>query len=77
MKPHFRRFLPLVGVGLALALMLSFVAPARAVATPAGDPLATPYEVNLWEMSEAATGPKAVKAPLDPAEYATDPLSFL
>jgi phospholipid transport system substrate-binding protein len=55
MKPHFRRFLPLVGVGLALALMLSFVAPARAVATPAGDLVGKLNGAFLQVMQNAAS----------------------
>jgi putative nucleotidyltransferase with HDIG domain len=35
-------------------------------------PLATPMEVNLWEM--APENDNAIQAPLDPAEYGIDPL---
>jgi putative nucleotidyltransferase with HDIG domain len=35
-------------------------------------PLATPIEVNLWEMAEEQDN--AIQAPLDPAEYGIDPL---
>ena len=37
--------------------------------------LARPYDLNLWEAREGQ--PTAVQAPLDPAEYQVDPLTFL
>ena len=37
----------------------------------------TPFEVNLWEVPAESQGPKAVKAPLDPAEHGIDPLTYL
>jgi putative nucleotidyltransferase with HDIG domain len=37
--------------------------------------LERPYDVNLWETAEGQ--PSAVQAPLDPALYAVDPLSYL
>jgi hypothetical protein len=49
----------------------------KIIATPSGDPLEKPYEVNLWEAPPEQGGPKAVRAPLDPAEYGVDPLAFL
>jgi putative nucleotidyltransferase with HDIG domain len=37
-----------------------------------------PYDVNLWEMNEADTSrPSAVTAPVDPAQYAIDPLTLM
>jgi hypothetical protein len=49
----------------------------KVIAAPSGDRLQMPYEVNLWEVSEEIAGPKTVKAPLDPAEYGVDPLTYL
>jgi hypothetical protein len=49
----------------------------KVIAAPSGEPLETPYEVNLWEATPEHAGPSAVRAPLDPAEYSVDPLSFL
>jgi len=37
--------------------------------------LERPYDLNLWEAREGQ--PTAVQAPLDPAEYQVDPLTFL
>jgi putative nucleotidyltransferase with HDIG domain len=34
-----------------------------------------PYDINLWEAAEGA--PQSVSAPLDPAEFGIDPLSYL
>ena len=67
----------------AMAVVMAVHAPepfkprVKVIVTPAGDNLETPYEVNLWEVTERSQGPKSVKAPLDPAEYGIDPLSFL
>ena len=67
----------------AMAVVMAVHAPdpfkprVKIIATPAGDSLETPYEINLWEVTAEQTGPKAVRAPLDPKEYAVDPLTFL
>ena len=67
----------------AMAVVMAVHAPdpfkprVKVVAAPGGEPLPTPYEINLWESQEGAAGPKTVKAPLDPAEYGVDPLTFL
>jgi putative nucleotidyltransferase with HDIG domain len=67
----------------AMAVVMAVHAPdpfkprVKLIATPTGEPLDTPYEINLWEMPPEQTGPKAVRAPLDPAEYGVDPLAFL
>ncbi|MBY0497834.1 MAG: HD-GYP domain-containing protein [Cyanobacteria bacterium] len=67
----------------ALAVVIAVHAPepfkprVKVLKAPNGDLLETPYEVNLWEMAEDATGPKTVKAPLDPAEHGIDPLLYL
>ncbi len=36
-----------------------------------------PYDVNLWEDDQAEGQPKSVVAPLDPAEFGIDPLTYL
>jgi putative nucleotidyltransferase with HDIG domain len=67
----------------AMAVVMAVHAPdpfkprVKIIATPGGDPLETPYEINLWEAPAEQAGPKAVRAPLDPAEYSVDPLAFL
>jgi len=67
----------------AMAVVMAVHAPdpfkprVKVIATPSGEPLETPYEVNLWEAPAEHAGPKTVRAPLDPAEYAVDPLNFL
>jgi putative nucleotidyltransferase with HDIG domain len=43
-----------------------------------GSRLEIPSDINLWEAAEdATTGASAVIAPLDPADYKIDPLTFL
>jgi hypothetical protein len=54
-----------------------FMPRVKIIAAPSGEPLDTPYEVNLWEVPADHAGPKSVRAPLDPAEYGVDPLAFL
>jgi hypothetical protein len=49
----------------------------KIIATPSGEQIAAPYEVNLWEASEESSGPKGVKVPLDPGVYGIDPLGYL
>jgi putative nucleotidyltransferase with HDIG domain len=67
----------------ALAVVMAAHAPdpykprVKVVVTPAGDRLDRPYEINLWEAQAEGPGPKMVQAPLDPAEHAIDPLSYL
>jgi putative nucleotidyltransferase with HDIG domain len=39
--------------------------------------LVRPYDVNLWEITPEATGPKAVVSPVDPATVGIDPLTYL
>ncbi|MGE0041217.1 MAG: HD-GYP domain-containing protein [Vicinamibacterales bacterium] len=86
-----RRFTQLVGIyppGTlvrldtgARAVVLEVHAPdpyrprVRVIAGADGAPLAAPEDIALWEPAEA--GPRAVSAPLDPAEYGVDPLSYL
>jgi putative nucleotidyltransferase with HDIG domain len=47
----------------------------RIIAGQDGTLLDRPYYVNLWEASDGH--PQSVKAPLDPAKYGIDPLTFL
>jgi putative nucleotidyltransferase with HDIG domain len=67
----------------AMAVVMAVHAPdpfkprVKIVATRSGDPIESPYEVNLWETAPDKAGPKSVRAPLDPAEHGIDPLSFL
>jgi putative nucleotidyltransferase with HDIG domain len=67
----------------AMAVVMAVHAPdpfkprVKVIAAPSGEPLETPYEVNLWEAPPEQPGPKTVRAPLDPAEYSVDPLAFL
>jgi HD-GYP domain-containing protein (c-di-GMP phosphodiesterase class II) len=67
----------------AMAVVMAVHAPepfkprVKVIATPAGDRLQAPYEVNLWEIADDAGGPKSVNTPLDPAEYGVDPLTYL
>ncbi len=42
-----------------------------------GKRLDLPYELNLWESSEDPQRPASVVAPLDPADYAFDPLMLM
>ena len=39
--------------------------------------LELPYELNLWESSEDPQRPSSIVAPLDPADYAFDPLLLM
>ena len=42
-----------------------------------GEMLEFPFEINLWEVPDTASGPKSVTASLDPAQYSVDPLVYL
>jgi putative nucleotidyltransferase with HDIG domain len=67
----------------AMAVVIAVHAPepfrprVKVIAAPGGETLAMPYEINLWEVPDDGQGPKAVKAPLDPAEHGVDPLTYL
>jgi putative nucleotidyltransferase with HDIG domain len=67
----------------AIAVVMAVHAPepfkprVKVIATPAGEHLETPYEINLWEASGDTPGPKSVTAPLDPAAHNIDPLTYL
>ena len=49
----------------------------RVIIASSGEPIETPLDVNLWEAGPHAQGPKAVSAPLDPADHGIDPLTYL
>lgn len=66
-----------LGVVMAVHAPDPFKPRIKVIATPGGDPIDNPFEINLWEVPAESTGPRSVTAPLDPAEYAVDPLSFL
>jgi putative nucleotidyltransferase with HDIG domain len=88
-----RRFTQLLGIyppgnlvrldSGALAVVLAVHAPdpykprVRVIQLRSQERLDLPYDVNLWEADAAGPGPKSVTAPLDPAEYGIDPLSYL
>ncbi len=67
----------------AIAVVIAVHAPdpykprVKVVVTTKGERLDTPLEMNLWEAAAEAPGPKTVTAPLDPAEYSIDPLTYL
>ena len=66
-----------IGVVIATHAPEPYKPRVKVIVTPGGDHLDTPYEINLWEALDEQAGPKSVRAPLDPAEYGIDPLSFL
>lgn len=86
-----RRFSQLVGIYPAgnlvrldsgdVAVVLRTCAPdpyrprVRVIMRSDGTRLRRPYDVNLWEAAEGQ--PTAVRAPLDPAQYQIDPLTYL
>jgi putative nucleotidyltransferase with HDIG domain len=86
-----RRFVQLVGIYPAgnlvrldtgeIAVVVRTYAPdpyrprVRVVVSKQGAKLERPYDVNLWEAPEG--GPTTIQAPLDPAAYEIDPLSYL
>jgi putative nucleotidyltransferase with HDIG domain len=49
----------------------------RIVIDRTGQPLARPYDVNLWETAGTGEWAGSVVAPLDPREYNIDPLSLM
>jgi putative nucleotidyltransferase with HDIG domain len=67
----------------AIAVVMAVHAPepfkprVKVIASPTGDTVQNPFEINLWESAPDSQGPKAVKAPLDPAEHGVDPLNYL
>jgi hypothetical protein len=50
----------------------------RVLFGPDGSRLDIPYDINLWEAAEGGTArASSVIAPLDPADYKIDPLTFV
>ena len=49
----------------------------RVVVGGDGEKLARPRDVNLWEHSETAAGPRAILSPVDPSALGIDPLTYL
>jgi hypothetical protein len=47
----------------------------KVLRAPDGADVERPYEINLWEVSSPQG--TAIDAPLDPALYGIDPLSYL
>jgi putative nucleotidyltransferase with HDIG domain len=88
-----RRFTQLLGIyppgnlvrldNGAIAIVMAVHAPepykprVKVIATSTGEHIEQPFEINLWEVPADVQGPKAVKAPLDPADHGVDPLSYL
>jgi putative nucleotidyltransferase with HDIG domain len=86
-----RRFAQLVGIYPAgnlvrldtgeIAVVVRTYAPdpyrprVRVIVSKEGVKLERPYDLNLWEAVEGS--PSAVQAPLDPAVYEVDPLTYL
>jgi putative nucleotidyltransferase with HDIG domain len=88
-----RRFVQLVGIYPAgnlvrldtgeVAVVLNVYAPdpyrphVRVLVARDGRRLDLPYERNLWEHGEDAQRPSSIVAPLDPADFAFDPLMLM
>lgn len=88
-----RRFTQLLGIyppgnlvrldNGALGVVMAIHAPdplkprIKVISSANGDLIEKPFEINLWEAPADSVGPKVVKAPLDPAEYSIDPLTYL
>jgi putative nucleotidyltransferase with HDIG domain len=86
-----RRFSQLVGIYPvgnlvrldtgAVAVVLKAYAPdpyrprVKVIMNPEGTMLERPYDVDLWEAQEDE--PRSIQAPLDPAAYNLDPLTYL
>jgi putative nucleotidyltransferase with HDIG domain len=49
----------------------------RVILSVQGNRLLRPYDVNLWETTGDGPGPHTIQAPLDPARYGVDPLTYL
>ena len=88
-----RRFMQLLGIyppgnlvrlnNGALAVVIRVHAPdpyrprVRIVIDERGRKLETPYDWSLWEVGEHEPGPRMIQAPVDPAPYGIDPLTYL
>jgi hypothetical protein len=49
----------------------------RVIIDPAGAKLARPFDVNLWDAADETAGPRSIAAPVDPKDFAIDPLTYL
>src|SRR3954454_25386096 len=88
-----RRFVQLIGIYPAgnivrlnsgeVAIVLTVYAPdpyrphVRVLIDREGRRLDLPYELNLWETTEDPLRPSSIGAPLDPADFAFDPLLLM
>lgn len=88
-----RRFVQLVGIYPAgnlvrlntgeIAVVLRVHAPdpyrpkVRVLISRDGDTLSLPFDLNLWEIEATEDRPSSVTAPVDPADYDIDPLTYM
>jgi putative nucleotidyltransferase with HDIG domain len=88
-----RRFVQLIGIYPAgnlvrlnskeVAVVLKVYAPdpyrpqVRVLFDQAGARLSLAYDLNLWEADETTGGPSSVVGPVEPADYAVDPLLLM
>jgi putative nucleotidyltransferase with HDIG domain len=49
----------------------------RVITAASGEKVQTPYDINLWEITEDSAGPKTILSPVDPAHAGIDPLTYL
>jgi hypothetical protein len=49
----------------------------RVIIDAAGNRLARPFDVNLWDVDSDTAGPKYIVAPVDPKDVGIDPLTYL
>ncbi len=49
----------------------------RVIIDPGGGRLPRPFDVNLWDVDAESLGPKSIAAPVDPKDFAIDPLTYL
>ena len=66
-----------IGVVLAAHAPDPYKPRVRILLTPSHERVDVPFDVNLWEAPTDTAGPKCVTAPVDPADYGIDPLSYL
>jgi HD-GYP domain-containing protein (c-di-GMP phosphodiesterase class II) len=66
-----------VGVVLRIYAPDPYRPKVRVILSEQGNRLLRPYDVNLWEAVSDAPGPHTIQAPLDPARYGVDPLTYL
>jgi hypothetical protein len=49
----------------------------RVIIDKDGNPLESPWDLNLWEHAAGLDRPTSVTTPVDPAEFNIDPLDYL